>query len=78
MESLFDEYAEAQSLDPRRAARLAELIMARAGETGLAAEAGVAPGEDPQAALIKLDAWLCDIKDMRIGDGLHVFGSRRR
>ena len=44
LEGLFDEYAEAQSLDPRRAARLAELIMARARETGLAAESGVAPG----------------------------------
>ena len=74
MEGLFDEYAEAQSLDPRRAGRLAELIMARAWETGLAAESGVAPGENPEAALIKLDAWLCDIKDMQIGDGLHVFG----
>ncbi|WP_428484804.1 cobaltochelatase subunit CobN [Rhodopila sp.] len=74
VENLFDEYAEAQSLDPRRAARLAELIMARAWETGLAAESGVAADEDPQAALIKLNAWLCDIKDMQIGDGLHVFG----
>ena len=41
-------------------------------ETGLAAESGVAPSDDPEAALIKLDAWLCDIKDMRIGEGLHV------
>ena len=23
-----------------------------------------------EAALLKLDAWLCDLKDMRIGDGL--------
>ena len=30
LEHLFDEYAEAQSLDPRRATRLAELIMAQA------------------------------------------------
>jgi cobaltochelatase CobN len=74
LETLFDEYAEAQSLDPRRAARLAELIMARARETGLAVESGVAPDDDAEAALIKLDAWLCDIKDMQIGDGLHVFG----
>jgi cobaltochelatase CobN len=74
LEGLFDEYAEAQSLDPRRAARLAEVIMARAWESGLAAESGVSAGEDAQAALLKLDAWLCDIKDMRIGDGLHVFG----
>jgi cobaltochelatase CobN len=74
LEGLFDEYAEAQSLDPRRATRLAELIMARARDTGLAAESGVAPDEDAEAALPKLDAWLCDLKDMQIGDGLHVFG----
>jgi cobaltochelatase CobN len=74
LESLFDEYAEAQSLDPRRASRLAELIMARARDTGLAVESGVATGEDAEAELVKLEAWLCDIKEMRIGDGLHVFG----
>ena len=74
LEGLFDEYSEAQSLDPRRAARLAELIMARAHDTGLAAESGIAPGTDVTEALIRLDAWLCDLKDMRVGDGLHVFG----
>ena len=74
LEGLFDEYAEAQSLDPRRAARLAELIMARARETGLAADSGIAPDTDPRDALVRLDAWLCDLKDMRVGDGLHVFG----
>ena len=77
LEGLFDEYAEAQSLDPRRAARLAELIMARAADAGLAAESGIAPDADPAEALLKLDAWLCDLKDMRIGDGLHVFGQTR-
>ncbi|HEX3574219.1 MAG TPA: cobaltochelatase subunit CobN, partial [Rhodopila sp.] len=76
IESLFDEYAEAQSLDPPRAVRLAELIMVQARDTGLAVESGIDPDEDPQAALVKLDAWLCDIKDMRIGDGLHVFGQQ--
>jgi cobaltochelatase CobN len=74
LEALLDEYAQAQSLDARRAERLAELILEQARQTGLAAESGVAPDEDPQAALTKLDAFLCDIKDMRIGDGLHVFG----
>lgn len=74
LESLFDEYAEAQTLDVRRAAKLAESIMAHAWDTGLAAECGIAQGENSEAALIKLDAWLCDIKDMQIGDGLHVFG----
>ena len=34
-------------------------------------ECGAAKDED---ALIQLDAWLCDLKEMRINDGLHVFG----
>jgi cobaltochelatase CobN len=75
LEGLFDEYADAQSLDPRRAARLAELIMARALDIGLAAESGVGADEDAEVALGKLDAWLCDLKDMQIGEGLHVFGT---
>jgi cobaltochelatase CobN len=73
LEGLFDEYAQAQSLDPRRARALAELILERAGETGLSEDCA-ATGLDPEAALLRLDAWLCDLKDMRIGDGLHVFG----
>jgi cobaltochelatase CobN len=77
LERLFDEYSEAQSLDPRRAARLAELIMARAGEAGLTEDAGIETGVDQRAALLQLDAWLCDLKDLRIGDGLHVFGQPR-
>jgi cobaltochelatase CobN len=73
LEGLFDEYAQAQALDPRRARAIAELILERAGNSGLSEECA-ATGLDPEAALIRLDAWLCDLKDMRIGDGLHVFG----
>jgi cobaltochelatase CobN len=73
LEGLFDEYAQAQALDPRRARAIAELILERAGESGLSEECA-ASGLDPEAALVRLDAWLCDLKDMRIGDGLHVFG----
>jgi cobaltochelatase CobN len=73
LEGLFDEYAQAQALDPRRARAIAELILERAGESGLSEECA-ATGLDPEAALVRLDAWLCDLKDMRIGDGLHVFG----
>src|SRR5206468_249808 len=45
----------------------------RASETGLAQDANL-NAADPAAALDKLDAWLCDLKEMRIGDGLHIFG----
>ncbi len=71
IESLFDEYAQAQGLDPRRAKMLADLILQRAEAAGLL-RGGGGEGED---ALIALDAWLCDLKDMRINDGLHVFGA---
>jgi cobaltochelatase CobN len=74
IESLFDEYAAAEPLDPKRANRLAKAILARACETGLLQEAGLDDSADPEAALRHLDAWLCDLKDMRIANGLHVFG----
>ena len=73
LEALFDEFSQAQSLDPRRARAIADLILERAGEAGLLRECE-ADGAEPDAALRKLDAWLCELKDMRIGDGLHVFG----
>ena len=74
IEGLMDEFAQARALDPRRARRLADLVLERARETGLADEAGLAGALDADEALTRLDAWLCDLKDMRIGDGLHVFG----
>ena len=75
LEDLFDEYASAEQMDPRRASLLIRTILDRAAETGLAAESGADADGPPQDALARLDAWLCDIKDMRIADGLHVFGS---
>jgi cobaltochelatase CobN len=73
LEGLFDEFAEAQALDPRRARAIAALILERGRESGLLAECA-AGGKPPEEALVVLDAWLCDLKDMRVGDGLHVFG----
>ncbi len=75
LEALFDEYAEAEGLDARRARLLAAAILDRARETGLAADCGLGADEAPGDALLRLDAWLCDLKEARIGDGLHVFGS---
>ncbi len=74
IEALLDEYASAETLDPKRARLLAKVILDRAMECGLAQDCGFTEGAEPAAALQKLDAWLCDLKDMRIGDGLHVFG----
>jgi cobaltochelatase CobN len=73
LEGLFDEFAEAQSLDPGRARAIAALILERGRDSGLLRECAAAD-KLPEEALVTLDAWLCDLKDMRVGDGLHVFG----
>jgi cobaltochelatase CobN len=75
LERLIDEFAGADGLDRRRATALRRDILAEARASGLLAESGAKPeveGED--AALGRLDAYLCDVKDMQIRDGLHVFG----
>ena len=74
LEQLVDEYAQADGLDRRRRDRLAKLIVEKALETGLAAEAGVGVKDDADAALSRIDAFLCDLKDFAIKDGQHVFG----
>ena len=73
LEALVDEYYQAQGTDPRRLRLLRKQILDLAGDTGLAADVGIA-GLDEDDALQKLDAWLCDLKEMQIRDGLHVFG----
>lgn len=73
LEALFDEYAAAETLDSRRARIIGRTLIERAAETGFAAESGVDLAQG-QSALVALDAWLCDVKEMRIRDGLHIFG----
>ena len=69
LEALVDEYYEAQALDARRAKLLRKQIRDLAESTGIAKDAGL-EGDD----LSKLDAWLCELKEAQIRDGLHVFG----
>ena len=74
LERLVDEYAQADGLDRRRRERLARLIVATARGSGLAREASVDADLGPDEALRRIDAWLCDLKDLAIKDGLHVYG----
>ncbi|MBN9074551.1 MAG: cobaltochelatase subunit CobN [Rhizobiales bacterium] len=74
LERLVDEYAQADGLDRRRRDRLAKLIVETAERSGLAREAGVDAADDPDAALVRIDAWLCDLKDFAVKDGLHIYG----
>jgi cobaltochelatase CobN len=74
LERLIDEYAQADGLDRRRRERLAKLIVETAQRSGLARVAGIAGPETPDDALRRIDAWLCDLKDLAIKDGLHIYG----
>jgi cobaltochelatase CobN len=74
LERLVDEYAQADGLDRRRRERLARLIVESAQRSGLAREAGVDAVAHPEEALRRIDAWLCDLKDLAIKDGQHIYG----
>ena len=75
LEALVDEYYEASQLDPRRCAPLAERILELARSEGIDMDCGIAPEDGRAAALTKLDAYMCELKEMQIRDGLHIFGA---
>jgi cobaltochelatase CobN len=74
LERLVDEYAQADGLDRRRREHLAALIVEAVRETGLGREAGLDAGANVDEVLRRIDAWLCDLKDLAVKDGLHVYG----
>ncbi|MFZ2158326.1 MAG: cobaltochelatase subunit CobN [Bradyrhizobium sp.] len=74
LETLVDEYALAADLDPKRAAVIAEDILSLARSQRLDADVNVTHETPTNDALRALDAHLCDLKEMQIRDGLHIFG----
>jgi cobaltochelatase CobN len=74
LERLIDEYYEAALGDSRRLPVLASGILEQARTTGLEIDCGIVAGDETAAALRKLDGFLCELKELQIRDGLHVFG----
>ncbi len=74
LEQLIDEYYEAAGVDPRRLKVLSEEILSLTVTTGIGADCGIGNDEDSDSALRKLDNYLCELKELQIRDGLHVFG----
>ena len=74
LELLVDEYYEAAQVDPRRCAILRDQIIDLAKASGLGEDCGIGPADDVDTALGKLDNHLCELKELQIRDGLHVFG----
>jgi cobaltochelatase CobN len=74
IERLLDEYSVAEGLDPRRRERLARAIIEAARESGLDRDSGLTDAMTPREALVRLDSFVCDVKNTLVADGLHVFG----
>lgn len=74
IERLADEYYEASQLDLRRADELRGEILQQVRVANLDKELGFTVNDDPDSWLPRLDAYLCDLKESQIRDGLHVFG----
>lgn len=74
LERLADEYYDASQLDQRRAVELRGEILAKVREASLDRELGLQLNDDGDSWLPQLDAYLCDLKESQIRDGLHVFG----
>ncbi|MFQ5970872.1 MAG: cobaltochelatase subunit CobN [Alphaproteobacteria bacterium] len=74
LERLVDEYYEAANLDPRRLPVLRRRIVELTESAGIDRDLGLTSDTDEATALARLDGYLCELKEMQIKDGLHVFG----
>ncbi len=74
LESLLDEFSNADGLDPRRRDRLQDDIRDEARALGVEDDLGLDAAASPAEALTRIDRFVCDIKESQFGDGLHVFG----
>ena len=74
LEALVDEYYEAANVDPRRLDWLRAAITEQMQASGIARELGVSTESTEPEAVARLDTYLCELKEMQIRDGLHVFG----
>jgi len=75
LEALVDEYFLASGVDARRLPVLADRILDTTRRLGLDRDIGLGDDEPVDAALAKLDNHLCELKELQIRDGLHIFGT---
>ncbi|MFC0288425.1 cobaltochelatase subunit CobN [Kaistia hirudinis] len=73
IETLIDEYHLAAGVDPKRRDHIEGEILALAARYGIDRDLAIG-SDDPDRALRAIDAHLCDIKELQIRDGLHLFG----
>ena len=64
----------AEGLDPRRRERLGRAIIESARDAGLDRDSGLTEAMTPREAVVRLDSFVCDVKNTLVADGLHIFG----
>ena len=74
LELMIDEYYEAAGMDPRRIEHLRSNILETMQSAQIDGDAGIESADDADSRLRKLDAYLCEIKESQIRDGLHILG----
>ena len=78
LETLLDDYAQLQALDPTKLAALRaeiwDLVVSANLHTDLGRDAGAPDADGFDDFVLHLDGYLCEVKDLQIRDGLHVLG----
>ncbi|MEO0357020.1 MAG: cobaltochelatase subunit CobN, partial [Pseudomonadota bacterium] len=74
LESLLDEFSNADGLDPRRRDRLQDDIRAEAQALGVEDNLGLDRASCTAEAITRIDRFVCDVKESQYGDGLHIWG----
>ena len=75
LESLLDEFSNADGLDPRRRDRLQSEIRDEARALGVEDDLGLDAAASAAEAITRIDRFVCDIKESQFGDGLHIWGA---
>lgn len=73
LEHLIDEYYEAFNIDPKRTASIKVQIKQLVTEANLETDLQSSVS-DIDELLVKLDGYLCELKEAQIRDGLHILG----
>lgn len=74
LEAKMDEYYEAQGLDPVRLQYLETDILDLSRQCGITDDINLDDREAVSSRFLKIDNYLCDLKELQIRDGLHIFG----
>ncbi|WP_323041605.1 cobaltochelatase subunit CobN [Gemmobacter sp.] len=74
LEQLLDEYSTADGLDPARRTRLIAAIRDTAQGAGVEQDLAIPSSASAAEAIPRIDRFVCDLKESRYGDGLHVWG----